>query len=261
MSRERARDYRYPFIDNLDLARVMQYATMQLGDPVYLKEKVSQFLLSVNAPDFRDPSEPHALLAGFPISVFLTTNYDDFLFKALRWVGKNPNLTMCSWSAGADYDKYFFETPAGLRPGIDEPLVYHLHGSAHTPRSLVLTENDYLEFLVQITGSQVSTDSNIIPSSILSALTNNPLLFIGYSLQDWTFRVIFHGLLRPIPDTHRRRSVSVQLTPPINGSLAEAEVRARHYMEHYLGHWNIAIFWGTAAEFCRELQRRTGSTP
>jgi SIR2-like domain len=259
MSREWAAAYEYPFTDNLDLARVMQYAVMQVGDPVDLKRSVCDFLMSRMPPHFEDPCEPHALLAVFPIPVFLTTNYDDFLIKALQWAGKRPNSAMCSWSPGANYDSALFASRAGLKPDKDEPLVYHLHGSAHVPRSLVLTENDYLEFLVRITGSHHSADSNIIPSAILSALTDNPLLFIGYSLQDWTFRVIFHGLLSTIPDTHRRRSVSVQLLPPTNDGLEETKAKAERYMNRYLGNWNISIFWGTAAEFCRQLRERAGT--
>jgi hypothetical protein len=258
MSREWAEAYQYPFTDILDLARVMQYAVMQVGDPIDLKRRVCDFLMSKRPPNFDDTYEPHALLASFPIPVFLTTNYDDFLLRALQRAGKQPNRAMCSWSPGTNYDSDLLASPAGLSPDKNKPLVYHLHGSAHVPRSLVLTENDYLEFLVRITGSHHSADSNIIPSAILSALTDNPLLFIGYSLQDWTFRVIFHGLLSTIPNTHRRRSVSVQLLPPINNGLEETKAKAELYMSRYLGNWNISIFWGTALEFCRQLRERAG---
>lgn len=269
MSLKWASNYEYPFSDNLDLARVMQYAVMEKGDPIDLKREVCQFLLSKTPPDFDDPCEPHALLADFPIPVFLTTNYDDFLVQALQRVGKKPRPTMCSWAAGADFDRGLFASASGPKPGSDEPLVYHqdeplvyhLHGSVHTPSSLVLTEDDYLEFLVRIKVSHQSTDSNIIPNAILSALTDNPLLFIGYSLQDWTFRVIFHGLLSTMPGTHRRRSVSVQMLPPTNDLLDETKAKAERYMARYLEHWNISIFWGTAAEFCRQLRSRAGSGP
>jgi hypothetical protein len=36
------------------------------------------------------------------------------------------------------------------RPSPTEPLVYHLHGFDQVPPSLVLSEDDYLEFLVAI---------------------------------------------------------------------------------------------------------------
>ena len=45
-------------------------------------------------------------------------------------------------------------TPArrqrGFVPTPANPLVYHLHGHLEMPQSLVLTEDDYLEFLVRI---------------------------------------------------------------------------------------------------------------
>jgi len=261
MSQAWADEYDYPFADSGDLARVMQYAASEVGDPVDLKKRVCTKIRSVRPPDFSDPAEPHALLAEFPIPVFITTNYDDFLVKALTSAGKSPNSAVCSWSTGIDYDKTLFETAAGMKPDSAGPLVYHLHGSVYSPRSLVLTENDYLEFLVKLASSHETEELRVIPSAVLSALTANPLLFIGYSLQDWTFRVIFHGLLSTIPDVHRRRGVSVQLLPPLHGSIVNAENRARKYLNSYLAKWQISIYWGTATEFCHELRDRASSRP
>jgi SIR2-like domain len=260
LSRQWARDYDYPFRDDGDLARVMQYAAISEGDDTYLKQKVCQQFEAASAPDFQDPAEPHALLAQFPVPVFLTTNYDDFLYRALREAGKNPSSATCSWWEGLEYDKEFFETGPGLKPDADNPLVYHLHGSMDTPKSLVLTENDYLEFLVKI-GSAHDSDSlrRLLPGPVLPAITDNALLFIGYSLQDWTFRVIFHGLRSTIPEVHRRRNVSVQLLPPVNKPVAEAENLGREFLTRYLENWRISIYWGTAADFCRELRDRLGS--
>ena len=253
-----AAQYDYPFVDREDLAKVMQYAAVMEGDSVYLKEKVCEYLRSVNPPDFGSPTEPHSLLARFPIPVFITTNYDDFLIKALGLAGKNPNAAICSWFGTGDSDREFTETTPVLDPTPEMPLIYHLHGRMQTPRSLVLTESDYLEFLVRITTSRDDEALRLIPSSILSALTDNPLLFVGYSLQDWTFRVLFHGLLRAIPSTHRRRNVSVQLLPPVHNDKEEVRERARRYLARYLEDWRISIFWGSTAEFCHELRVRAG---
>lgn len=260
LSNQWATRYDYPFTDRDDLARVMQYAAIREGDPVTLKQKVCRYLTSIDPPDFGDPAEPHALLAEFPIPIFVTTNYDDFLVRALRAAGKQPNSTMCSWSAGMDYDKEFFDSRPGMSPQYPSPLVYHLHGRMGMPKSLVLTENDYLEFLAKI-ASNHDSEPLLIPSVVLSAFANNPLLFIGYSLQDWTFRVIFHGILSAIPDVHRRRHVSIQLLPPLNGSTADIEEQAKLYMTEYLEkNWNISVFWGSVTDFCRELRMRVGLT-
>ena len=91
------------------------------------------------------PSEPHTLLAEFPIRVFITTNYDDFLMKALAWAGKRPKSAICPWymSANSDFDEFFAEIPP--IPSVpDEPLVFHLHGNFKVPRSLVLTESAFI---------------------------------------------------------------------------------------------------------------------
>ncbi len=261
MSRDWATRYGYPFLDHHDLARVMQYISITRRDVVYVKEQVCEDLAGKRPPPFGVPSEPHTLLAEFPIRVFITTNYDDFLMKALGWAGKSPKSAICPWyvSANADFEEFFAEVPPVPSPP-DEPLVFHLHGNLRIPRSLVLTEGDYLEFLANIAVFRNDDGPRLIPSVVLTAMTDYPLLFIGYSLQDWTFRVIFHGLLRAQSDVLRRRSVSVQLPPPINGSVAEAERRAEEYLTRYLEGWSISIFWGTAADFCHELRSRMGSS-
>jgi hypothetical protein len=259
MSRKWAAVYDYPFTDDSDLARVMQYAAISAGDAIYLKEKICDEFGAAKLPDFDDPTEPHALLAEFPIPAFVTTNYDNFLASALKRAGKNPNSATCSWFEGAEYDKEFFETMPGLTPTPDQPLIYHLHGRIQDARSLVLTEGDYLEFLVRIASSRDDEALRIIPTAILSALTDNPLLFVGYSLQDWTFRVLFHGLLRRIPGINRRRNVSVQLLPAVNQPKEEAEDRARVFLTRYFEDWRISIFWGTATAFCTELRRRVSA--
>ena len=259
MSSRWAGMYNYPFPDHHDLPRVMQYISIADGDPIFVKEKICEDFASRGNPSFADSTEPHALLANFPVRVFITTNYDDFLTKALRIVGKSPKTVICPWylPASADFTKFFSRVPAAP-PSPQEPLVFHLHGNLTNPKSLVLTEGDYLEFLANIAVSRTGDGTSLVPSIVLSAMTDYPLLFIGYSLQDWTFRVLFHGLLRAQSEVLRRRSVSVQLLPPVNTTIMEAERRAREYMTRYLEGWSISIFWGTAADFCSQLRARMG---
>lgn len=260
MSSRWAETHNYPFPDHHDLPRVMQYISISDGDAIFVKERVCEEFASRGHPAFTEPTEPHALLASFPVRVFITTNYDDFLTKALKMAGKSPRSVVCPWylPASADFTKFFSRVPTTAPPP-EEPLVFHLHGNLSNPKSLVLTEADYLEFLANIAVSRTGDGTQLVPSIVLSALTDYPLLFIGYSLQDWTFRVLFHGLLRAQSEVLRRRSVSVQLLPPVNGTIMEAERRAREYMTRYLGGWSISIFWGTAAEFCSQLRARMGT--
>ncbi|GAT70635.1 SIR2 family protein [Planomonospora sp. ID91781] len=253
LSRRYAARYGYPFADAHNLARVMQYAEAVVRDPVDLKDDVCRLLRSHRRPSPGDPADPHALLAAFPLKVFLTTNYDDFLHEALRTAGKEPHSAVSRWWETGSAD-----VPVLPEPTVDRPLVYHLHGTWSDPASLVLTEADYLSYLVNIVEATAADWRHPLPPPVLSAMAGRPLLFIGYSLQDWTFRVLFHGLARSTPRSNKRRHVSVQLMPEVNDSAGDAVDKAKRYLVHYLNGWNISIFLGTAAEFCEELRRRMG---
>jgi hypothetical protein len=256
LSNQYAARFDYPFTDTHNLGRVMQYAEAVLRDPVDLKEGVCRLLRSHGRPPLDDPRDAHALLASFPLSAFLTTNYDDFLADALRRAGKEPHVAVSPW-----WDTDPAHIPLLPEPTADKPVVYHLHGSWSEPRSLVLTEADYLTYLVNMVDASAADGRHPLPMPILQALTARPLLFVGYSLQDWTFRVLFHGLVRSTPRSNKRRHVSVQLMPEVDGSASDAEAKARRYLTHYLNGWNISIFLGNASEFCSELRRRMEGTP
>lgn len=259
LSRQWADYCDYPFDDQHDLAQVMQYAafTQASGDVVTIKEQVCRKLKQLPPPDFSVRAEPHAALAAFPLPVFITTNYDDFLARALVGAGKDPQVAICPW-APDDQPEAKRDDALELEGDATRPLVYHLHGNWDRPRSLVLTQRDYLEFLVNVVAAKSSDDEQqLIPAQILTALATRPLLFIGYSLQDWTFLTLFHGLLKNIPGIHRRRHVSVQLPPPVSDR-PDSRERAMRYLTHHLDGWNISIYWGTAAQFCAEIQTRMG---
>lgn len=256
LSMEWAARHEYPFLDTGNLPRVMQYAAARLKDATTLKQQVCRHLADQGRPDFRQPHEVHSFIAKFPIPVYLTTNYDDFLIQALREQGKDPTSAIFPWYTGGRQEEEEFRKAARIRPDADRPLVYHFHGSLRMPASLVLTEDDYLQFLMQMSAPHPRGGMPAMPSAITDALANRPLLFIGYSLQDWTFRVLFHGLARRYPAIHRRRHVSVQLAPPRKGLKPGATRQAKEYLHRYFDKWDISLHWETADRFCAELQRR-----
>lgn len=258
LSQKMARRWGYPFEDDHDLPRVTQFAAMRYGDSVYVKRQVCDELRAGAPPNFLDPLEPHGLLAAFPLSVYLTTNYDDFIFKSLDAVKKRPNVAVCPWNGGVAYADNLFSSEAGWNPQPKEPLIYHLHGNLQDPASIVLAEDDYLEFLTNLAVDDRAGGRQMLPTSILDALTRKPLLFIGYSLQDWTFRVLFHGLLKAVPGINRRRHVSVQLAPSLAGTRADV-LKVQYDLARYYEDWRISIFWGTAQDFCNELRKRMGT--
>ncbi|MEV0997198.1 SIR2 family protein [Nonomuraea sp. NPDC050202] len=233
----------------------MQYAAAVNGDMVELKHEVCDYLRKYVPPAGapRPAIDPHEVLAQFPIRTFLTTNYDDFMVQALleaQVCRKSPVTAFPTWW---DIEE---EEPHLDAPTYEEPLVYHLHGRWDKPGSVVLTDDDYLTYLVNMVEARAAKDQPPLPSTVIGAMTSHPLLFVGYSLQDWNFRVLFHGLLKAMPRIMRRRHISVQLMPDLNESVADAAGRAHEYLEKYLNDWSITIFIGDTQEFFARLRSR-----
>ncbi len=253
---EWAERYSYPFEEVTDLPRVMEYAAIAEGDHVTIKKRLCRALTEKDPPDFAHKAEPHALLAKLPLPVYLTTNYDDFMILALEREGKRPHTAICPWYENAP--------PSGiddLTPHALEPVVYYLHGRCRnnnedSANSIVVTESDYLEFLVNLALDRAADNKTVIPTPVLPSFTVRPLLFIGYSMRDLTFRVIFEGLRRAVPRVQRRQHVSVQL-PLFKGDRA-ARDSATRYLTTYFGRLDISVYWGTAQDFCTELRGRLG---
>ncbi len=232
----------YPLDDPEDLARVAQFLGVHI-DAMEPKDRICQLLRGFEQPDFTRSGEPHSLLAQLPFPIFMTTNYDHFMASALRHHNKDPKIELCRWNAspavraqpGVLDDTSFVPTPAN-------PVVYHLHGHFGVPDSLVLTEDDYFAFLVA-----VSRDDKLLPHQIQRALAGTSLLFIGYRLADWDFRVLHRGLVMAGDPTLRRMSVTVQLP--------HSEL-AQQYLDQYFDAIHVRVFWGTAEAFVTELSQR-----
>jgi hypothetical protein len=236
-----AQEYGYPFADSGDLAQVAQFIAVR-EDPMAPKELLCAELKRYSAPDFTADGEPHGAMAELPLSVFMTTNYDNFLFDALRAKGKDPQREICRWNSSpvlADVPRVL---ELDFEPTEATPVVFHLHGHYDVPESLVLTEDDYLDFLVAI-----SRDESLLPHQIQRALAGASLLFVGYRLADWNFRVLHRGLVMAGEQSLRRFSVNVQLPP--------ADEQSRDYLERYFGVMSLQVYWGPASEFVRELRQ------
>jgi hypothetical protein len=193
-------------------------------------------------------TEPHRVLAELPFPIYLTTNPDPLLPQALTAVGKEPSVVLCPWN------EFVGRTQADYRgaPTPEKPLVYHLFGQISNSDSLALTEDDYFRYLIGIT-----RNAELVPPVVLRALSDTSLLFLGFRLEDWNFRVLFQSLINQQGSRRRRHytHVAVQIDPEEERILEPA--RARRYLEHYFGGVDISIYWGSAADFIRELWEKT----
>jgi hypothetical protein len=239
LAREWSEEHGYPLGDGDDLARVAEYLAVEQV-PMAPKHAIRRRFLAVAPPVF-DEQEPHAVMARLPIPVYLTTNYVDFMAEALRQAHRSPRIDFCRWTATPAVKNHPSQLPRAFVPSAAEPVVYHLHGHLDVPQSLVLTETDYVSFLVELTRRRV------LPHQIERALANSSLIFLGYGFRDWDFRVIFRGLVAA-QEAVRELGVTVQLKTD--------DERSRKYLEKYFDDLDLRVYWGDARDFALELGRR-----
>lgn len=252
IAQEWARKFRYPLEDDKNLARVATYLAVQ-NDAMYPKELLlDNWFRNIKLPDYTNPYEPHATLASLPLPLYITTNYDPFMTEALKAAGKKPHRELCKWNNSIQDRPSVFDKDSNFKLNPDEPVVFHLHGHNEIAESLVLTEDDYLDFLVS-----VSKDNQLLPHQIQRSLSSTSLLFVGYSLADWNFRVIFRGVINSVEQSQKRISLTVQVPPtsPEDGTQStKSEVQT--YLSKYFDQIDIRVYWGTAQDFMSELRVR-----
>ncbi len=251
-----AKEHHYPLTASAqDLSRVSQYLAITKYE-MFPKDELRKKFGAYGRPDFNSNDEPHALMADLQLPIYITTNYDDFMAQALESRRRPYVREFPRWNRFPEIQgmKSIFESrtrdPRGPLAG--KTLVYHLHGHLEVPQSIVLTEDDYLDFLIRLT-----TDQALIPSKVRTALAGTSLLFIGYSMADWNFRVLLRGLIGSLGASLGYASVAVQLPP--EGLSTDQQERAQEYLSSYFSQiqrLKFKIFWGDVGDFTRELRRR-----
>lgn len=204
--------------------------------------------------------DPYRALARLPASIYLTASPETLLFKVVKAAGRSPEALVCRWRSTRT------NTPREPRiqhpPSPDAPLIHHVFGVFGVPESLVLTEDDLFDFLI------ATSTYKLLPAIVRSSLTDSALLFLGFRLDDWTFRVLFRMVMNLEGSAGMRKysHVGVQINPKEH-SLADI-ARARLYLERYFGSDRgaglseppITLYWGTPAGFLAELERRLEET-
>ena len=128
----------------------------------------------------------HRDLAVLPIRLCLNASPGHQMMAAFKEVGKTP---------GSDY--YHFrgrkseKRPGILQPTIESPLIYYLFGDHEDRQSMVLTEMDLIDYLVNIVKGTPEIPDNV--RSIL-ADPDASFLFLGFGFHNWYSRVLLKVL-------------------------------------------------------------------
>lgn len=277
----------YPFADRTRLARVAQYASYSGFDIGTAKSKYLSFLKEtlllfaemtdpqtveelrpqVDEPgwtftklaaelDYPQAPEgkpnPLNLLARLPLPVYVTTSAYGFMERALEQEKRTPVTHVCFWNGQVPAEASHFYPSPSFKPDPMTPVVYHLFGYEEAPSSLLLSEDDYLDFLKNIARDRTNTERPIIPTYLRDHLANSSLIMMGYRLPEWDFRVLFRGVIPLYIETQRYKSLAIQLEPQQQNGIADA-AKAMKYLDAYFGKGNFAVVWQDVFGFVGEL--------
>lgn len=182
------------------------------------------------------------VLANLPIKIYLTTSPYTFIEEALRRFGKEPRTEICRWRRELDTIDSVIDD--AYKPSAQEPLVYHLHGLDRYADSLVLTEDDYLEFLVNVAQGQGNDAVDRIHALVRKALSDD-LIVLGFHLNSWAFRVLYAGLIKLNSKQEDRGICCLQLAP--------SPEETKYLEDYFRREAKFDVFWGTLPEYAQRL--------
>ena len=228
----------------LDLDRVAQYVDCMGGksrdlvaEYIQKEEKQHELVLSEENPLW--------VLAKLPFPLYITTNYDTLLERYLQTLGKHPQTIISNWRRWHS-DRGSAETrlndlknnesgnytisesnelkllPLILWPedetiNSNNPVVFHLHGVATCPETMVLSQDNYIDFLKEMGDPKKKSknDLGVLPPLILDAISRYHILFLGYSLDDINLHVLIRTLRGEsnLTQNDQSRLFSIQLEP------------------------------------------------
>ena len=149
-----------------------------------------------------EPSPMLRALARLDFSLVITTNYDQLFERALRDAGKQPRVSI--------YRPDHEPTSDFRGATVGSPVVYKLHGDISQRDSLVVTDEDYIQFVLRMNDKE---PYDPIPLSLKYFLTDWATLFVGYSLMDYNLRLLFKTMRWKIDPANRPDMYSVDLRP------------------------------------------------
>ena len=122
-------------------------------------------------------------LAKMNFPLIITTNFDQLFEKALADQHKQPHVSV--------YSPDRFAMTRDYTPTPERPFLFKIHGDIDFPDSLVVTDEDYIQFVMRMTDRD---PFNPVPETFLYHLKRWPTLFLGYSLMDYNLRLLFKSL-------------------------------------------------------------------
>jgi hypothetical protein len=150
----------------------------------------------------KEPSPLLKALASLDFGVIMTTNYDQLFEAALERFGKKPQVAI--------YNKERVATPEVGLPERMKPILIKLHGDIEKPESVVVTDEDYIDFVLRMNDPE---EINPLPVDFKYFSKKFMTLFLGYSLLDYNLRVLFRAMRWTVDASKLQPTYALDLRP------------------------------------------------
>jgi hypothetical protein len=200
---------------------------------------------------WKDEYDPFRILCDVNAKLYITTNLDRLLEETLKHSGKQPVEMVTHWRESIEGEQPFQGDPSQ-----DRPFVYYAFGKSAYDDTWILAEDDFFDYLIR------TSPESRIPPVVSNELIKGSLLFLGFPVGDWKFRLLFRMIMAKEGRSRLERysHVAVQVNPEEN-TMADAE-HAKRDLERYFSKADVQfeIYWGSAADFLRDLHDRLKTT-
>ncbi len=260
ISTDQSRRYAQNIVASLFQARLAEHLGLNVSDDG--KPEFSELIELAAKKCMAEENNPYRILANLPAAVYLNASHEELLYQSVKEAKKKsqkaekkePESLFCSWRRrGQSVPQQ--PKPINAEPTDEKPWVYQVFGMFGKPDTLVLTEDDFFDYMIE------TSRSKLLLPALTGRLMESSLIFLGFRLTDWRFRVLFRMIVTQEGSEAMKdlSHVGVQVNPDEN-SLADVE-RTMKYMESYFQEAkgeapSISIYWGSATDFLKELRKR-----
>lgn len=216
---------------------------------------MSRVLDDIAARGFQQDDDPLTIAAKLDAKVFLDASGNSLFASYLRQAGKIPYEIDLSWR---DERRDEAKEPELPEPSVDRPLLYYVFGQAKMfdkpemqkrPDTWALTEDDLFDYLIK------TSRYKLVPGVIKEALVTGSILFLGFALDDWKFRILFRQIMsiEGIASAREFNHAGVQFEPG-EGMFADSKMVKKYLQDYFTKAINLDLFWGSSTDFLRALK-------
>jgi SIR2-like domain len=190
--------------DKKDLQRVSQHYEYTLQRNALVTEIIK------HVSNGKEPSPVLRALAELRFPLVITTNYDNLYELAIDAVNKKRAVDAAR-AAGQPVDEQAIEAATRKQYDVsiynrdkkvetrdcerqlnpERPYILKIHGDISVPSSIVITDEDYIHFIMRMSDTD---PHHPIGPNVATRLIENHILFIGYRLTDYNLRLLFKTL-------------------------------------------------------------------